>query len=310
MTQEQQTVIIIGGPTASGKSALALALASALNGVVINADSMQLYDDLPLLTAQPEAQDLAKAPHVLYGVLHPSDTCSAARWRDMALAEIEKCRVQGKTAIIAGGTGFYISALLKGLSPMPEVPEHVRADMMDKMQRLGKEAFFAELENLDPVITKTIDRHNPQRLVRAMEVCVGTGKPLSYWQSLPPAPPPEHIRFITVTLLPERDVLYERCDTRFLHMLDIGAKEEALAFESRMTRENITKDAALTHALGWQDIVHWAQGHISRDEMIVSAQTQTRHYAKRQVTWFTRQMQPDVTLKFPDIAPILTFLKN
>jgi len=295
-------VLVIGGPTASGKSGLALsaALASATGGCIINADSMQLYDGLPLLTAQPDAADRGKVPHRLYGVLQPEDACTAARWREMALEEIDLALANGYLPIIVGGTGFYIRTLLEGISPVPEVPADLRAKLAARHSESGTPALFAELARRDPETALGLDRHNSQRVLRAMEVLEFTGKGLAEWQALPKTPPPDHLKFRTALLLPPREALYARCDQRFDAMLAAGALEEVKAFRPRHVAP-----VPLHHALGYAELCRYMDGEISVDEAAVLSKNATRQYAKRQMTWFRHQMKPDITLDAPDAAALL-----
>ena len=226
------TVFVIAGPTASGKSGLALALAERLavqgrGGVVINADSMQVYRGLEILTAQPGQDAFARAPHVLYGILDPADPCSAGRWRAMALAEIARARAAGKTAIVVGGTGLYLRALMEGIAPMPDIPEDVRARVRAHLAEIGKAAFHAELAGRDPDAGRAIRASDSQRMMRAFEVLEATGRPLSYWQALPPAGPPAGLAFRTVLLDPPRAELYAAIEARLDRMVAAGALDEA-----------------------------------------------------------------------------------
>jgi tRNA dimethylallyltransferase len=293
-----QTVIVIGGPTASGKSGLALDLARARSGVIINADSMQVYAGLPVLTAQPPAEDLAAAPHRLYGVLPPADLCSAVRWRDMAMDEIETAQAQNSLPIIVGGTGFYMRALTEGLSPMPAVPEDLRRRLGSEVAAEGNAAFHARLAACDPVMAARLHPGNTQRLIRAMEMLEHTGKSLSYWQSLPPVPPPAHLRFIKIALLPPRAWLYARCNERFEAMLAAGGLDEARAFPPPQ-EDHIWP---LHKALGYPELRAFIDGKTSLAEAASAAQQSTRRYAKRQITWFSNQMKADIVLGAPDAA--------
>ena len=211
----KKPVLIIGGPTASGKSGLALAVAEALNGTVINADSMQIYQGLPILTAQPSQADCAKVPHKLYATLPPTEVCSAARWRDLALAEIRTAQKENKLPVITGGTGFYLRTLLLGISPIPDIPASFRAEAAALQKELGNPRFHEELAKRDPLTAAKLDPFNTQRLVRAWEVFHATGKSLAAWQSAPRTGTPEDLRFLTVTLQPPRDLLYAACNGRF-----------------------------------------------------------------------------------------------
>lgn len=288
----QQTVIIIGGPTASGKSGLALSVAQKRNGMVINADSMQIYDGLAILTAQPDAKDKSLVPHRLYGCLAPDDLCSAARFRQFALEEIQHATDMGKLPIIVGGTGFYLNTLMEGLSPIPEIPANVRARLITLQGEIGTAGLFEMLQAADPETASRIDGANTQRVIRALEVLEHTGTPLSHWQDMPREAAPEHLQFITVTLIPPREALYARCDSRFDIMLEQGAVEEALEFKSRPYAQS-----PLNKALGYPELCDYIDGKISLDEARIEAQQSTRRYAKRQTTWFSNQLAPDLALQ-------------
>lgn len=289
-------VLIIGGPTASGKSGLALAAAQMFDGVVINADSMQIYDGLPLLTAQPSAADRTAAPHRLYGVLKPTEICTAAAWRGMALAEIDTALAGGKMPIIVGGTGFYIKTLLSGISPIPEVPPEVRARGIALQQEMGNPAFHNLLKERDPATAANLDPMNTQRNVRAWEVLEATGRGLAAWHETPPAPPPAHLTFRTVTLLPPRDALYRNCNARFDIMLAQGAAAEARDFRSRMQGAA----SPLDKALGYSELLDMIDGRCHAEAAATHAKQVTRNYAKRQSTWFRNQMPEALALTAPD----------
>ena len=297
---QQHTVLVIGGPTASGKSGLALSVASAKNGVIINADSMQMYDGLGILTAQPSAQDLSAAPHRLYATLQPDDICSAARWRGMALNEIDRVIAEGRLPIVVGGTGFYIRTLLNGLSPIPDIAPDIRERLNARQKEIGNPAFHAELKRRDPATAERLNPFNTQRLVRAMEVLEGTGKSLAEWQALPPEPPPAHLKFVTATLVPPRERLYANCDARFGIMLKQGALEQVREF-----MKTATPAMPLAKALGYPELSSHLAGNISLTDAISLAQQSTRNYAKRQTTWFRNQMAPDVALDAPDGAALI-----
>ena len=300
-----QTVLIIGGPTASGKSGLALAVAEALDGVVINADSMQVYQGLPLLTAQPSPEDISKAPHKLYAALSPTDICSAMRWRNLALAEIRNAQEEGKLPIIVGGTGFYLKALLEGMSPIPDVPSEFRAEAIALQKELGNPGFHQELARRDPLTAAKLEPLNTQRVVRAFEVLLATGKSLAEWQAAPRIGPPEDLRFLTATLLPPREILYAACDGRFSKMLDAGALTEAKEFNQRMPANN-----SLSKALGYPELLAYIAGETSLVEATTLAQQSTRNYAKRQTTWFRNQIKADIVLDSPEPTPLLARLKG
>ena len=277
--------LVIAGPTASGKSGLALRLAAQLDGVVINADSMQVYAGLPILTAQPSAADQVLAPHRLYGVLHPSEVCSAARWRDLAAAEMETAWEQGKLPMIVGGTGLYIRSLMQGLSPIPQVPDEVRSRVRRMLTELGNAAFHAHLAGRDRVMAGRLEMGDSQRMVRALEVLEATGRSLADWQAEPPQGGVQAAWF-SLALLPERERLYAACDARFRAMVTAGALEEVKAIMA------LDLDPALPamKALGLRELAAHLAGCMGLDEAIAAASQATRNYAKRQATWFRHQL--------------------
>jgi tRNA dimethylallyltransferase len=275
-------VLVIGGPTASGKSALALELAERLDGVVINADSMQVYRELPVLTAQPDAAARARAPHRLYGVLPGDAPCSAGRWRELALAEIDAALAAGRRPIVVGGTGLYLSALTQGIADIPPVPDAVRAEATALYDRLGGAAFRAALAERDSAAAARLPPGDRQRLIRAWEVAVATGRPLSDWQAGPDATPPPHLAFDAVLVLPPRADLYAACDARFAAMMDAGAPDEVRALAAR----GLDPGLPVMKALGVPELLRHLAGALPREEAVRLARQATRRYAKRQYTWF------------------------
>jgi tRNA dimethylallyltransferase len=282
----EKPVIVIAGPTASGKSALALAIAKEFKGAVINADSLQVYSELSILTARPDSAALAQAPHLLYGEFSLFDPCSAGRWREKAASYIEDTQLP----IICGGTGLYIKALRNGLSEMPIVPPEIRQAAMELLDKLGGEAFRAELAKRDPESAGRLRSSDRQRLVRAWEVVEASGRPLSAWQN--DKPPPYPARFATILLSPPRNILTSACDGRFLSMIEAGALEEAKAIRA------LSPDPLLPaiKALGLRELIRHLDGEIDLKAAISLAQTATRQYAKRQMTWFRHQLQPDLVI--------------
>ncbi len=294
---DQSIIHVIAGPTASGKSALALSKAQELNGVIINADSMQIYDALPILTAQPSTKEQTFAPHKLYGILQPEEKCSAGRWRTMAIKAIEETLSAKKTPIITGGSGLYIKALLEGFSPIPDVPDEVRARTNALHEELGANAFYAMMQTRDPQMAQRFHPHHTARLVRAYEVLEATGQSLATYQDMPREEPPAHWHFHVTLVTPEKSLLDKRCDARFEWMMDNGALEEVSAFYNRP----VMNEAALIHrALGAAPLRAYLAGALSREDAIKRGKNDTRRYAKRQLTWFRHQVKP---------APNITFLK-
>lgn len=283
-------VIVVTGPTASGKSALALALAEARGGTVINADAMQTYDAFPILTAQPSAQERMRALHVLYGVLPLSETLSAARWRDLAAVEIER----RKAPILCGGSGLYLKALMQGISAMPAIPAGLREEANAEWETMGADSFRARLAQRDPAIVARLKPGDRQRHVRAWEVLQATGRPLSQWQAMPGAPAP--YRFVTVLLAPDRAWLRARIETRFDAMLDGGVLAEARAVFER--RPDPAWPGLKAH--GAPELFAHFRGELSLSDVRRIAIDHTRQYAKRQMTWFRHQLTPDLVVD-PDV---------
>lgn len=285
-------VHILVGPTASGKSALAVQKAIENEGVIINADALQIYDELPILTTQPPAEDKARAPHRLYGVLPSSNLCSATQWVDLAIAEIEKAFAEGLTPIIVGGTGFYIKALMEGLSIVPEIPPEIRQVLNQKQAEMGNPAFHEAFSRHDPVMAARLHPNDTQRLIRAWEVWEATGESLATWQSQQPKPPRPDWRFDITVLEPERTILYQRCNQRFLNMMESGIIEEVKSLSQKIADGQAPERGGITQALGFIPLRSWIQGEISKDDAIIQSQTDTRQYAKRQVTWLRNQIKP------------------
>jgi tRNA dimethylallyltransferase len=281
-------VAVIYGPTASGKSDLAVALAERLNGIVINADSLQVYAELSILTARPDEAAIARAPHRLFGVLPAAQAGSAGWWRDAALAEIASAHAAGKHPILVGGTGLYLKTLIEGLSPVPTADPEARAKATALYEALGGDAFRARLGERDPVIAARLKPGDRQRLIRAWEVAEATGTPLSEWQALPKEPG-HALDFSLVGLMPPRDRLYARIDARFEAMLKQGALAEAARFDALRLPPSLPANKAL----GLPELRRHLKGEIDLAEATRLAQQMSRNYAKRQVTWFRHQMPCD-----------------
>ena len=277
-------ILIVAGPTASGKSALALAIAESCGGTVINADSMQVYRDLRVLTARPGAAAEARAPHRLYGVIDAAEACSAGRWRALALAEIAAARAAGRLPVLVGGTGLYLHALVHGLAPIPPVPAAVRADARALHAELGGPAFHARLAARDPESAARLHAEDAQRLVRAWEVLAATGRTLGDWQRTPASG--EVGAVSAVLLLPPRAALYAAIDARFTAMMDDGAVDEVRALLAR----NLPAELPAMKAVGVREIAALLAGRATREEAIAAVQQATRHYAKRQITWLRHRM--------------------
>ena len=284
---DTKPVLVIVGPTASGKSKLALAAADKLNGVVINADSMQVYQQLRILTARPTPEDEARAPHKLYGWLHPSDVCSAGRWREAALTEIRAAHEAGQRPIIVGGTGFYIETLMHGLPDAPDIPatvrEAARADVV-----ADPEGMHAALAKADPITAKRILPTDPQRLARALEVWRATGLPPSTVLQ-PCSKPPPGLHFHVIALTPERSALYDRINARVEAMVTEGAVDEAVAFMAL----KLDPGLPAAKAVGVREFAAAANKVILLPEAISQTAQASRRYAKRQLTWLRGRVRAD-----------------
>jgi len=287
MTGNQEIpVLIVAGPTCSGKSALALDIAVRFGGTVINADSMQVYRELRLLTARPPATDEVRVPHRLYGVVSATEAFSAVRWREMALVEIAAAAAHGRLPVLCGGTGLYIKALTEGLSPIPDIPQSVRRSVRDRFEAVGTDAVHQALLAVDPVAAGRLPPQDRQRLLRALEVFEATGRSLVSWQREPAEGPPPGMKFYTVLLEPPRAALYAACDARFHAIIGAGALEEVEALRA------LDLDPLLPamKALGMRSLLDHLAGKCDLETAVAAAQKATRNYAKRQNTWFQHQI--------------------
>jgi len=289
--------LLIAGPTASGKSALALAVARARDGVVINTDSMQVYRDLRVLTARPTLEEEGMAPHRLYGTVDAAVNFSAGAWVDAAREVLAEVRAEGKLPIFIGGSGLYFKALTRGLSAVPPVPDAVRDDVRARLERLGPETLHAELAQRDPISAAKLNLRDRTRIARALEVVEATGRALTDWHNdaLPPLLPPDGAT--AVFLAPDRDDLYTRIDERFVRMLDEGALDEVEALATR----GLDPLLPAMKAHGVPALIRYLRGELSREEACVIGQADTRHYSKRQFTWFRHQL-PEFAWMMPEEA--------
>lgn len=285
-------VLIIAGPTASGKSAMAVDVAEEFSGVVINADSMQVYEQLDVLSARPSGPDLDRAPHRLYGVIDAAESCSAGHWRGMAAQEIDAAWADQRLPIVVGGTGLYLKALIEGLSPIPEIPASFRAEATALLERLGDAAFHSELAKRDPEIAARLPIGDRQRMIRAFEVSLATGRPLSDWQKEPLSGPAVPARFCVLVLLPERDILYGGIDARFEAMVELGAVDEV----RHLLGLNLDGALPAMKALGVPELARHINGEIDLATAIDDAKRATRNFAKRQLTWLRHQLQNDMEI--------------
>ena len=276
--------VLIAGPTASGKSAAALALAEHIGGTIINADSMQAYAELSVLTARPSTADEARVPHQLYGHVSVQERYSVGRYEDDAARALVETRGAGRIPIFVGGTGLYFDVLTKGLSPIPAVPLDVREATRRHFEAIGREAFYTELAQRDPMTASKLRISDTQRLLRAMDVLEATGRPLLEWQMMSGEPLLSRVSVARFVLAPPREVLTERIERRFQNMVEKGAIDEARALMG------LAPDLPAARALGLPQLWRYLRGETSLEEAIRATQLATGQYVKRQLTWFRNRM--------------------
>ncbi len=274
---------LIAGPTASGKSALALRLAETVGGEIVNADALQVYADLRVLTARPSLGEEARAPHHLFGVADAADGWSTGRWLRAAVETLAGIAARGRPAIVVGGTGLYFRALTHGLAQTPAVPAEVRRQAGADYASLGEDAFRARLSSVDPAAAARIAPGDRQRLSRAWEVHAATGVALSAWHA---TGSPAIADYGAVALEPPREVLYDRCDRRLTEMIDGGALDEVRALAAR----DLDPELPAMKAVGYRELAAHLRGETTLDAALEAAQRETRRYAKRQTTWMRGQM--------------------
>jgi len=286
----QKAVLVVCGPTASGKSELALDAAIEFDGVVINADSMQVYRELRVLTARPSPEAEARAPHRLYGIASARDVFSAGRWRELAIAEIDAAHVEGRLPIVCGGTGFYLKALMEGLPQIPDIPEEVRRRIRGETVKHGVEAAHAALARIDPKTAAQLEVKDTQRISRALEVFETTGRSFADWQLEARSAPDPAWRFTVVLLAPERERINAAIEDRFRQMLDAGALGEVVLLDG------LDGDLPALKAVGVPDLRRHLEGEVELRVAVGLAQTATRQFAKRQTTWFKNQIIADLSI--------------
>ncbi len=276
---------LIAGPTASGKSAAAIDLAERIGGVVVNADASQVYHDLRILSARPDAADEARVPHRLFGHVDGAEACSAARWAADARAVVAEVHAAGQVPILVGGTGLYLRTLLDGIAPVPQIDPMVRT----VIRALPVTETYAALIREDPAAAARLAPGDTARVARALEVIRSTGRPLAAWQAERSGGIGEAIDLRACVLLPDRDTLMQRCDRRLVAMFDGGAIDEVAKL---LARPDVPADAPVRRAIGVPEIAALLAGEIDRDAALARTQLATRRYAKRQYTWFRHQPPP------------------
>jgi tRNA dimethylallyltransferase len=278
-------LLVIAGPTASGKSALALALAQQIEGVIVNGDSAQVYRDLTVLSAAPTEEELRTAEHRLYGIRDGALPCSAAEWAGMARTTIADVHASGRVPILVGGTGLYLRTLIEGIAPVPAIDpgvrERVRASHVDENR--------AKLQKFDPAAADRLGPADTTRINRALEVILSTGRTLGEWQEQRDGGIGDAVELRPLILLPPRKWLYARCNDRFAHMIDQGAVSEVEGLLARKLNPNLPA----MRAIGVRELSAYLLGRASLDQAIAEGQQATRRYAKRQYTWFAHQPPAD-----------------
>jgi tRNA dimethylallyltransferase len=297
LTAAKLPLALIAGPTASGKSGLAIALAQSLRAggkeaIIINADASQVYTDIPILSARPTRTEMADIPHRLFGHIDGAEACDAARWSAEARTEIAEAHALGAIPILVGGTGLYLDTLLRGIAPVPPIPEDIRASI----RALPVGQAYRQLQTADPGAASRLKPLDKTRIARALEVITATGTPLSAWQEQREGGIADQVALTPAILLPPRDWLYARCDARLAWMFDHGAIEEAHALQMRQ----LDPELPVMNAIGVPSIIEIIlSGEYemarsgSRTMAMMHAQMATRRYAKRQYTWFRNQPPPD-----------------
>jgi tRNA dimethylallyltransferase len=285
--QDYFKIIIIGGPTASGKSQYALELAKLHNGVIINADSVQLYREIPIISAQPSLDEQSIVPHFLYGVFEAQQVSSVGIWLELVRKIIDEAINKNQTPIVVGGTGLYLKSLVYGISQIEDIDLEIRKNARGLHEELGNEKFYALLRERDPLMAEKIRPNDKQRMIRAFEVINQTGKSLHFWHQQPNISFYPVEQFKQILLMPERSELYRNCDMRFMQMIEHGALLEV---------QNLLEyhDGRLhpMKATGVKELARYLRDEITLEEAIKAAQQATRNYAKRQFTWFRHQL-PD-----------------
>jgi tRNA dimethylallyltransferase len=292
MPQAQyRNALILAGPTASGKTALALQLAATHNGVIINADSMQVYAGIPILTAAPTSAEMAQAPHRLFGYLDPATPCSVGIWLEAARIAAYETWQEGKTPIFVGGTGMYIRALMQGISPIPDISDAIR----QSVRSMPTETAYAWLQTHDPEMAAKLEAGDTQRILRACEVLQQTGRSLLHWQSIPPTPPLPDAQLNLYCLTLERELLYRRCNKRLEMMVEQGALKEL----QQLLERQLPADLPAMRAVGIPELAQHVRGEWTLDYALEKAQQATRNYAKRQLTWLRNQFPHATAIAYP-----------
>lgn len=289
---QKQKVIVIAGPTASGKSQLAIDAALAVSGVVVNADSMQVYRNTPIISACPSEEDKALVVHRLYEIWDAEKNGSVVDWLNLAVAEIKNIWRDGKIPVVVGGTGLYLDNLINGTTPIPETSPEVRDKVKKMLEDNGVRQLHDMLAEFDPPSAAKLNPNDTTRVRRALEVYFDTGKALSAWHRLPMIKKLPDAAFWVVKIVPSAEELDERCFRRFDQMIAGGALDEAVALSAR----HLNRRLPAMRALGVPELMDYAEGRTTLEEAIMLGKLHTRQYAKRQRTWFNNKLNADLVL--------------
>lgn len=292
---KQNPVLIIAGPTASGKSSLAIAAAQALNGVVLNCDSMQIYKDIPIIAATPNAWEKAQVEHRLFEFYDVTKRGNVVEWLELCVAEIQKLWTEGRLTVVVGGTGMYIDALINGITPIPEVKPEVRQNLRMRLQNEGLIRLYAELKEKDAEIAQKLSPNDKTRIVRALEIIETTGKKVSEWYKTPLIKKLPEADFMVVKIVPSIEVIEQRCRERLDKMVELGALDEI----AELVRRGIDETLPAMKALGVPELSRVVKGEMLLDKALELAKLHTRQYAKRQRTWLRNKLQADIV--FDDV---------
>lgn len=287
-------VLVIAGPTASGKSALAAEAAQALNGVVLNCDSMQIYKDIPIIAAAPTEAEKKLAEHRLFEIYDCDKRGNVVDWLNLCAAEIRKLWTENRLPVVVGGTGFYAEALLNGVTPIPETPPEIRRQLQERLDKFGLAELYAELQLKDAEIAAKLNPNDKTRIIRALEVIAATGIKLSEWYKKPLIQKLPEAHFVTVKIMPELEVIAERCCLRLDKMVnELGVLSEIERLLTRGADENMPA----MKALGVPELSFFIKGQATLEEALALAKLHTRQYAKRQRTWLKNKMSADVVFE-------------
>lgn len=288
----ENRVIIIAGPTASGKSALAIDVAKAIDGVVVNCDSMQVYKGMPIISACPTVKERAEIPHVLFEIYDPSVNGNVVDWLSQAVAEIKRIWQAGKVPVVVGGTGLYIDNLINGTTPIPETSAKVREEVAQMLKEYGSVFVYEKLKSVDPESAEKLNPNDTTRVRRAYEVWLDTGIKLSDWHQKPMIKKLPEAEFFIIKICPSADELDERCYTRFDKMINEGAVQEV----QRLLELHLPNTLPAMKALGVPELARYLKGGCSLEQAVEEAKLHTRQYAKRQRTWFKNKLKADMEL--------------